>query len=142
MAIPYLKRKDTGKIISDQPKSWTGWNIPFGMGGIPPYAGGEYLQKTANGIVRCQVAWKFATRWPNSNLDNYFELISLAQQIADGEGFVFEFRDLEGWIQDVQISSVPGEMSYDTIQQLIEHERGPRSFYTLTTVLTKRGYIP
>lgn len=142
MAIPYLKRKDTGKIISDQPRDWSGWNYPFGMGGIPPLRGGEYLQNTSNMLIKCQVTWKFATRFPNSNLDNYFELGSLASQIADGEGFVFEFRDLEGWVQDVQISEVPGGFSYDQVQEVIMHTRSTRSFYAVTTVLTKLGFVP
>ena len=142
MAIPYLRRKDTGVTLSDWPVSWSGWNVPFGMGGIPPFAGGEYLQKTASGLVRCSVVWRFASTRANSTIDNMFEIIELAQQIEDGEGFVFEFRDLEGWVQDVQISQVPGEASYDSIQELMGYPNTTRSYYHLSTLLTKIGYIP
>lgn len=142
MALPTLRRKDTGALITDNAKSWTGWNVPFGMAALPPLAGGFYLQKTSSGVVQCEVNWRFATRFATSTLDNMYLLIELAQQISNGQGFVFEYRDVEGWVSDVQIVKVPGNLDPDSPTDLQEFFSPLHSYYILPTTLMKLGYIP
>lgn len=143
MTTPRLTRKDTGAIISDNVKSWTGWNAPWSMARITPLSGGAYLQKTASGVLQCQVTFRFATRFPDSTIDNMFKMLELARRDPeDGQGFLFRFRDLEGFTRDVQIWQPPGGGDLTSTQDFMEFWNPLHSYYAVPVDLMVPGYLP
>jgi hypothetical protein len=142
MAVPYLKRADTGAFISDQVVSWTGWNPPRTIVRQTPLAGGAYLQKTAGGVLQCQVVLAFATQYPNAQIDNFFLMCELMAEVSEGEGFLFEFLDLEGFTRDVWIWQTPAGMGVEGTQDLMRFWHPLHSHYAIPVDLMVPGYLP
>jgi hypothetical protein len=143
MATPFLRRKDTNALLSNKCVSWSGWNIPWSMARLTPLSGGAYLQKTGSGVLQCQASFAFATRYPNSSIDNYFKILELARRPPhNGQGFLFSFRDLEGFTRDVQIWQPPGGGDLTTTNDLMRFWHPLESHYLIPLDLMIPGYIP
>lgn len=143
MAEPFLRLKSDNRLLSDKCISWTGWNTPWGLTRLTPLAGGAYLQKTMSGVVQCQASFAFATKYPNSSIDNYFEILDLARQKpVNGQGTLFRFRDLEGYTNDVQIWQPPGGSDLTTTNDLMRFWHPLASHYLIPFDLMIPGYVP
>lgn len=142
MAESYLKRADTGAYITDNVISWTGWNPMRTVVVQTPLAGGMYQQKTAGGILTCQARLRFASQFPNAQIDNFFLMCELQAEVSAGEGFLFEFLDLEGFTSDVWINKIAEGGSVDSVQDLQEFWHPLHSWYAIPVDLAVPGYLP
>jgi hypothetical protein len=131
VAVPTLRRKDTNKLLSDKCVSWSGWRTPWGMAEIPTITGVPYLQRTGVMTLRCTATFRFRSSTPTSTIDNYFELMEYARNLG-----ILLFRDLEGFVSEVQVSSPPGESETLAVQ-------GPKTqtVYEVPLELLRRGYV-
>jgi hypothetical protein len=143
LATPFLRLKSTGELLSDKCASWSGWNSPWGIARLTPLNGGAYLQKTSAGVLQCQATFAFATKYPNSSIDNFFRIMDLARQApVDGQGTLFRYRDLEGWVRDVQIWRSPFGDSLTETQDLQRFWHPLHSHYAIPLDLMVPGYLP
>lgn len=131
MATPTLRRKDNNKLLSDKCVSWSGWRTPWGMAEIPTITGVPYLQKTGVMTVRCTATFRFRSTTPTSTIDNYFELMEYARELG-----ILLFRDLEGFVSEVQVSQSPGESG-----DLAGNSSRTQTVYEVSLELLRRGYV-
>lgn len=136
MAGPFLKRKDNGKVLSDRCISWSGWNTPGGLARITPLNGGSYLQKTSKRVLQCTATFRFASHFPNSSIDNYFEVLDCIEDLE-----VLRFRDLEGFVNDVQIWQYPGGGDPTQTSEWVQQADPLHSRYEVPLDLLVPGYI-
>lgn len=130
-------------MLSDQCVSWSGWNIPWGMARLTPLSGGAYLQKTTSGVLQCSATFRFASKYPDSSVDNYFKILELARrEPVDGEAFLFRFRDQEGWTSDVMIWQSPGGGDASSVSEWAQAGSPLYTRYEVTLDLMVPGYLP
>lgn len=145
MAIPRLTRKDTGKVLSDVgvPGSWSGWNAAGGLVFITPLSGGSgYPQKTGARTLRSSITFRFRSASPNSTIDNYYEILKLIEdQAKTPAAALFRFRDLEGFVQDVQVDGYPGGGNSSEVQPFAAEKSVLKSVYEVQFNLVVPGYL-
>jgi hypothetical protein len=123
-----ISRKDTGKILSDVCSGWSGWQRPFTMPSLFTVTGVRYLQKVGVRRYACTATMRFATRYPNSTLNNLEELIDCAHDLT-----VLRFRDLEGYTYDVQVVEPPESPRNEEIKHI--------SVYEVPIALERTGFV-